>query len=138
MSQDFDTEELEKLPPAQRLAKIKALKQELQNKIEQEAKELEEDSKHDMVEEQRQMDVLLHHHLEEDQSSHEISKQGQLEETVKNTPVEETNNQIDYSAPPNSEYVSSQHKMEDTLFSKDIRGKKLKDDSIYERNKTYN
>ena len=74
MAIDFDKEDLEKLPPAKRIAKIKELKAKLQKQVEEEATQLEETTKERIEEEQNELETLLHEHLEEERAAREDKK----------------------------------------------------------------
>lgn len=112
MAIDFDKEEIEKLPPSQRLAKIKELKKKLQKQLEEESVKLEEDAKEIVEEEQNELETLLQEHIAEKRLDKE-RKSSELEETIRKENIEKQENQkkdIDYGNPTqeNEQYKPAQ------------------------------
>jgi hypothetical protein len=78
----LNIEELNKLPPAQRLAKIKEMQENLK-KEELEAKKLEKDSRLLLENEKKAIDELIRRKMEEERKTDK--KESKLEQTIQQT-----------------------------------------------------
>lgn len=110
---DFDKEELEKLPPTQRLKKIKELKAKIQSEIDKEAEELEEISKGELERQNKELEELIRIRTEEDRQIETAKsiKESTLEKTVEKEKVEEKHSAIEYNKPLETGY-SPENKLE--------------------------
>lgn len=132
---EFNKDELQKLPPQERLAKIKELKENIQKQLEEDAKKLEEDSKQEIERQQKELELLLQLRLDAEKKERE---QSHLEETVvkeskeidkKDSGVKQF---IDYNTKPTEQYVRNEERKTYTL-TKELGPEKIGPKDIYEQ-----
>ena len=83
MAFEVDSEELEKLPPSKRLARIKELKEELHEKLEKESAELENKTKEKIKREEKELEELLQFHIKEQiKKKKKFQQKSKLENTI--------------------------------------------------------
>lgn len=136
MPPSFDVEELKKLPPAQRIERLKALKQQ----IEKESEQLEEESIRQLTDEQEFLETLLKEQAEQERREREEQqkKGSKLEETVKNSPESEEKPEtksIEYGK--GVETIDSKYQQSFEVAGEGLVDNPLKAKSIYESKTDY-
>lgn len=136
MAQKFDLDELNDLPPAQRMERIKALKKQ----IDDETKKIETETQKQLEDEQKSLDLLLKQQAELERLQREQASQQNknLEQSIKNTPEEQKQppkEAIEYSFKGNAQYQkdTSTKEQQDVPFGAHSLGPK----SMYDNKKDY-
>jgi transcription elongation GreA/GreB family factor len=136
MPASFDVEELKKLPPADRIKRIKSLREE----IEKESELLEEESKKELTDEQEFLETLLKEQAEQERKKREQQerKASKLEEMIKNTQPSEKKppeNSVTYGK--GVEAVDTKYQPSFEITGKDLVENQLHANSLYESKTDY-